>query len=51
MSGCLTFWQQFGFRVFREYAADEETSAYDGVEKDIPCIWELRRNDLFLQGI
>jgi hypothetical protein len=30
---CLTFWQLFGFRVFREYAAVEETSGYCDVDK------------------
>lgn len=30
---CLTFWERFGFRVFKEYNADKETEKYYGVTK------------------
>lgn len=30
---CLSFWERFGFRIFREYDADPETKKYYGVTK------------------
>jgi len=31
---CLTFWERFGFRVFKEYNVDEETERYYGITKN-----------------
>ena len=30
---CLSFWQRFGFKIFKEYDADKETEQYYGVTK------------------
>ncbi|HUX94170.1 MAG TPA: hypothetical protein VMV47_00445, partial [Bacteroidales bacterium] len=30
---CLSFWQRFGFNIFKEYDADKETEQYYGVTK------------------
>ena len=30
---CLSFWQRFGFKIFREYSTDEGTMEYYGVTK------------------
>jgi len=30
---CLSFWERFGFKIFREYDADKETEQYYGVTK------------------
>jgi hypothetical protein len=42
---CLTFWDQLGFRVFKEYDADKETKEYYGVTKCYSMYLSLDDND------
>lgn len=40
---CLSFWKQFGFRIFQEYDADEETERFYGVTKRYSMYLPLTR--------
>ena len=42
---CLTFWERFGFRVFKEYDADKETEKYYGVKKSYSMYLSLDNDD------
>lgn len=41
---CLTFWERFGFRVFKEYEADQATKEYYGVNSSYSIYLSLDDN-------
>jgi len=43
---CLSFWERFGFRIFKEYAADKETERFYGVTKRYSVYLSLDNNGL-----
>lgn len=42
---CLSFWERFGFRVFKEYEADKETRQHYGVTKRYSIFLPLDKSD------
>ena len=42
---CLSFWERFGFRIFKEYKADKGTEKFYGVTKRYSMYLPLDNND------
>jgi len=42
---CLSFWERFGFRIFKEYDADKETERFYGVTKRYSMYLPLDNKD------
>ncbi len=42
---CLSFWEKFGFRIFKEYRADKESEKYYGVTKRYSIYLSLDDNN------
>ena len=42
---CLSFWEKFGFKIFKEYDADEATKQFYGVTKRYSVYLSLDRNE------
>jgi len=40
---CLSFWKQFGFRIYKEHDADEKTAGFYGVSKRYSMYLQLDR--------